>query len=166
MVTRKLTLFWLPIFLFLSFGVSHGQEYKQSRSLPGLTSTKVYFDVNMGIAKKLLLRLSLIDKTLSQLQSAGIQPEIVIAFRGKASKFVTRGRSNYVVEEEQSAKAEVHKWLKTFAQKGILMEQCLIAAELQGIAPEDFRPELEIVKNGYISMLAHQNRGFAQIPMD
>ncbi|MBU1138035.1 MAG: DsrE family protein [Proteobacteria bacterium] len=165
MVTRKLTYFWLPVFLLLTFGIAQSEEYQQSPSLSGLTTAKVYFDVNIGIPEKLVVRLILIDKTLSQLQAAGVKPEAIIAFRGKASKFVTKG-DFYVEKEEQAAKAEVHKWLKKFAGKGIAMEQCLIAAELNGISPNDFRPELKIIQNGYISMIAYQNRGFALIPMD
>ncbi len=165
MISQKFTFFWLPIFLFLSFGMSQAEEYKQSPSLSGMTTVKVYFDVNIGIPEKLLVRFVLIDKTLSQLQAAGVKPEVVIAFRGKASKFVTKGEW-YVEKEELGVKAEVHKWLEKFAQKDIPMEQCLIAAELNGIEPKDFRPELRITQNGYISMMAYQKRGFAQIPMD
>ena len=165
MFTRTPILVLLPCLLFLSFGVVHGKEYKQSQSLTGLTSVKIYFDVNVGVPQKLLLRLSLIDKTLSQLKAEGVTPDAVIAFRGKASKFITNG-TLYVDDEEQAIKAEVHTWLKTFADQGIHMEQCLIATNLHGIAPEDVRKELDVTQNGYISMIAYQTRGFALVPMD
>lgn len=165
MFTRTLIVLWLPVFLFFSFGIAQSKEYAQSQSLTGLTAVKIYFDVNVGIQKNLLLRLSLVEKTLLQLKEAGVKPEVVIAFRGKASKFVTNGKW-YVEKEEQEAKDKVHKWLETFAKQGIHMEQCLIAADLHGIAPEDVRTELVVTQNGYISMIAYQNRGFAIIPMD
>ena len=147
MFKRTLILFWLPVFLFFSFSMAQSKEYKQSQSLAGLTTVKIYFDVNVGIPEKLLLRLSLIDKTLSQLEVAGVKPDVVIAFRGKASKFVTNGNW-YVEKEEQAAKVKVHNWLESFAKQGIHMEQCLIAANLHGIAPEDVRVELEVTQNG------------------
>lgn len=165
MVIRTLTLLWFSIFLLFSFGTVQSKEYKQSQSLNGLTSVKVYFDVNVGVPEKLVLRLSLIDETLSQLRDSGVKPDAVIAFRGKASKFITNGNW-YVEKEEQAAKAEVHKWLETFASQGVRMEQCLIAANLHGISPEDVRAELEVTRNGYISMIAYQDRGFTMIPMD
>ena len=165
MFTRTPILVLLPCLLFLSFGAAHGKEYKQSQSLTGTTTAKIYFDVNVGIPAKLLLRLSLIDKTLSQLKAAGVKPDAVIAFHGKASKFITNGVL-YIEDEEQTAKAEVHTWLETFANQGVHMEQCLIAANLHGIAPEDVRRELEVTQNGYISMIAYQNEGFALVPMD
>lgn len=165
MFKHTLILFWLPIFLFSSLDMAQGRESKQSQSLTGLTTVKIYFDVNVGIPQKLLLRLSLIEKTLSQLGAAGVTPDVIIAFRGKASKFITNG-NEYVEDNEQAAKAKVHTWLESFAKQGIHMEQCLIAADLQGIAPEDVRPELEVTQNGYISMIAYQNRGFSLVPMD
>ena len=165
MAVRILTLLWLPVFFLFSFGIAQGKEYKQSRSLTGLTSVKIYFDVNVGVPKKLVLRLSLIDQTLSQLRASGVKPDAVIAFRGKASKFITNG-NGYVEKEEQAAKAEVHKWLETFARQGVRMEQCLIATNLHGISPEDVRTELEVTRNGYISMIAYQDRGFTMVPMD
>lgn len=165
MFTRTRMLLWLLVFLFSSFTAAQSGEYRQSQSLQGITTAKVYFDVNVGAPKKLVLRLSLIDKTISQLEAAGVKPDVVIAFRGKASKFVTNGKW-YVEKEEQAAKITVHKWLETFSLKGIHMEQCLIAANLHGIAPEDVRPELDVTMNGYISMIGYQNRGFAMVPMD
>ncbi|MBU0947060.1 MAG: hypothetical protein KJ804_03020 [Proteobacteria bacterium] len=166
MIRPKLfSFFWLPLFLIFSWTIAQGEEYKQSPALSGLTTARVYFDLNIGIPEKLLVRLTLIDKTLSQLQAAGVKTEAVIAFRGKASKFVTQG-DWYVEKDELAAKTAVHNWLQKFARQGIAMEQCLIAAELNGISAKDFRPELTITQNGYISMLAHQQKGFTQIPMD
>jgi len=165
MFTRTLLLICISAVLFFSFGIAQGKDYAQSQSLTGLETVKIYFDVNVGNPKKLVLRLSLIDKTLSQLKAAGVKPEVVIAFRGKASQFITSG-TGYVEEEEKLAKAEVHEWLETFAKEGVHMEQCLMAADLQGINPEDFRAEVEVTQNGYISMIAYQNRGFSLVPMD
>ncbi len=165
MFRRILISLLLPVFLFLTVCIAEGKEYKQSQSIEGLTTVKIYFDVNVGIPQKLILRLSLIDKTLSQLETAGIQTDVAIGFRGKASKFVTNGNW-YVEKEDQAAKALVHQWLETFAKQGIHMEQCLIAADLNGIAPEDVRTELEVTRNGYVSMIAYQNRGYSMVPMD
>ncbi len=164
-MTRTLTLLCVSVCLLFSFSIAQSEEYKQSQSLTGLTSVKIYFDVNVGAPQKLVFRLSLIDQTLSELRASGVEPDVVIAFRGKASKFITNG-SWYVEEEEQAAKAEVHQWLETFARQGVRMEQCLIAANLNGISPEDVRAELEVTRNGYISMIAYQDRGFTMVPMD
>ena len=126
---------------------------------------KTYFDVNMGKPEKLVTRLKLIDVTYDQLSAAGAHPEFVIGFRGKASRFVTRG-NDYVFEEDIAVKKEVYAWIKRFKERGIPMEQCLIAAGFQNVDPKDILPEIEVVQNGYVSMIGYQVKGYAQVPMD
>jgi len=140
-------------------------EYDNRRALHDISKTKTYFDVNMGIPEKLVTRLKLIDVTYDQLSAAGAHPEFVIGFRGKASRFVTKG-NDYVFEEDIAAKKEVYAWIKRFKERGILMEQCLIAAGFQNVDPKDILPEIEVVQNGYVSMIGYQVKGYAQVPMD
>ncbi|MBC8316450.1 MAG: sulfur reduction protein DsrE, partial [Desulfobulbaceae bacterium] len=64
------------------------------------------------------------------------------------------------------AKKKVHEWVRSYKARGIVVEQCLIAAGLQRIAPEDFIPEIDVVENGYISMIGYQAKGYSQVPMD
>ncbi len=149
---------------FLASPTFAGQQYG-SLALSGSSPLKVYFDVNLGVAKKLETRLMLISKTYEQLVEQGGHPEFIVGFRGKASAFITQGNS-HVDPGDLAMKKKIHQWLKTFKARGIRMEQCQIAADFTGIESQDFLPEVEVVSNGYISMLVYQNQGFAQIPMD
>ena len=62
----------------------------------------------------------LIDQTFSELQEAGITPVFVVAFRGKASRFITRG-TLYLPEEDQPYKQKMRDWLERFKEKGFTM---------------------------------------------
>ncbi|MEN8190180.1 MAG: hypothetical protein ABFS19_10065 [Thermodesulfobacteriota bacterium] len=160
--TAKITLAGLlfacwPTFLF-------GGE-TNPRALQDISTVKVYFDVNVGEANKLITRLKLINDTHSQLVSSGVQPELVVGFRGKATRFVTRG-DDYVFTEDTTAKQKVHGWVQQFKNSGISMEQCLIAAGFQEVDSKDFLPEINLVDNGYVSMIGYQTKGYAQVPMD
>ncbi|MBW1791254.1 MAG: DsrE family protein [Deltaproteobacteria bacterium] len=141
------------------------EEFANKRALTNISAVKAYYDVNIGIPAKLVTRLKLIDKTYEQLVSAGVTAEFVIGFRGKASYFVTKG-DDYVFEEDIPAKKKVLKWIHAFKARGIIMEQCRIAASLNGVDPKDILPEIEVVQNGYISMIGYQAKGYSQIPMD
>lgn len=153
---------FLPVLVCLT---ACGEEPPGGPALTHLRQAKVYFDVNVGHPAKLLTRLDIINQTREGLLEMGVTPEFVIGFRSKASNFVTKG-DDYVFEEELEDKREVHGWLERFARMGVTMEQCRIAAGFQGIDPEDFRPEIKLVSNGYISMIGYQLKGYAQIPMD
>ena len=165
-MNQKRTILTLMIFFFLCSTIAAFSDgYANKRALHNLSTAKTYFDVNMGIAKKLVTRLKLSDTTYEQLTAAGVRPEFVVGFRGKASRFVTNG-NEYVPEEDLAAKKEVHSLVKRLQERGIPMEQCLIAAGFQFVDPEDILPEIELVQNGYISMIGYQTKGFAQVPMD
>ena len=134
-------------------------------ALADLKTVKILCDVNLGDAKRLLRRLELIDETYTQLLDAGVRPVIVVAFRGGASHFVTTGKK-YVEAKDQATKKEIQGWVDQFRQNGLRLEQCGIAAKAWKVDPADFLPAIDVVQNGYISIVAYQNRGYALLPMD
>jgi intracellular sulfur oxidation DsrE/DsrF family protein len=135
------------------------------KSLTGLKQVKVVVDVNVGEPKTLLKRMELLDRTYQQLTAAGMKPSVVVAFRAKASLFITKG-DGYVAPEEKGAKLEMKSWIERFKQNGFQIEQCAIAAEMLNINVKDFLPQVEVVENGYVSLIGYQQQGYAFLPMD
>ena len=140
-------------------------QITDSEALKGLESIKVIVDVNVGEPKLLLRRIELIDDTYTQLIDAGIRPSFIVAFRGAATRYVTRG-DLYVAPEDLAIKQKIQGWVRQFQQNGFLLEQCGIAARGQKVAFDDILPQIKIVRNGYISLVAYQNKGYALLPMD
>lgn len=156
------------IVLLVSVAAREGlaaQGYDNHRALAGLREAKVYFDINVGEPAKLLTRLRLIETTHDQLVASGISPSIVVGIRGQASNYFTRN-DDYVPETDLPVKRKIAARAGQFKAKGFRIEQCSIAAGLQEIEVDDFLPELEIVANGYISMIGYQSNGYAFVPMD
>ena len=141
----------------LFFSSAHATDPSAYGALQGTSHAKAYFDVNIGIPEKLDTRLMLIEKTYSQLLAAGIKPDFVIGFRGKASDFVTKG-DDYVFEEDLPVKNKIAERIGRLKKMGMTIEQCRIAAGLRGIDPADFLEEITLIENGYISMIG----GFGQ----
>jgi len=139
--------------------------YDNSNALKDLTEAKVYFDVSLDKADALLMRMDLVERTLTQLREAGLAVTAVVGFRAGASRYITAGK-HYVLDEEIETKLKIGEWVKSFAASDIRVEQCSIAAAQQGIVPADFLPEITIVKNGFVSLIGYQAKGFAVIPMD
>ena len=88
-----------------------------------------------------------------------------MAFRGPATKYVTKG-TGYVAAENHAIKKEIQGWIAQFQKNGFALEQCAIAARGQKVSYEDILAPIAIVQNGYISIVAYQNRGYALLPMD
>lgn len=134
-------------------------------ALADLKSVKIICDVNVKEAKLLLRRLELIDETYTQLLDAGVTPTIVVAFRGGASHYVTRG-DKYVDAKNTGIKKEIQGWIDQYRQHGFRLEQCAIAAKAWKVDQADFLAPIHVVQNGYISIVAYQSRGYALLPMD
>ena len=142
-----------------------GTNFDNSRSLKGLKQAQVYFDVSLKDDKLLVLRMELVDRTVKQMEEAGLEVNGVVGFRGGASRFITQN-DHYVLEEEVSNKRKIQDWVKRFSSKGIAIEQCAIAAEILNIPTKDFLPEVTVVGNAYISLVGYQAKGYSVVPMD
>lgn len=142
-----------------------GTNFDNSRSLKGLKQAQVYFDVSLKDDKLLVLRMELVDRTVKQMEEAGLDVNGVVGFRGGASRFITQN-DHYVLEEEVSNKRKIQDWVKRLSSKGIAVEQCAIAAEILDIPTKDFLPEVTVVGNAYISLVGYQAKGYSVVPMD
>ena len=134
-------------------------------ALADLKSVSIICDVNVGNPDLLLRRLELIDETYSQLLDAKVAPTVVIAFRGDASRYVTRG-DGYVPAEAIGTKQAIGQLLSQFGRNGVRLEQCAIAAKARQIRPADLLPTVQLVQNGFVSIVAYQSRGYALLSMD
>ena len=153
------------VVVFWTGMVAIAEPLNDNMALKGLMKAKFVVDVTVGDPELLLLRMDLLDTTYSQLIDAGVTPNIVIAFRGKASRFITNN-AKYLPPEHQKYRLEMKTLVELFHELGFTIEQCGIAAAAQKINPKDFFPQVKVVQNSYISLIGYQNQGYAFLPMD
>lgn len=158
-------LFLLPLLIVSGRPVIADDNFNNDQALKGVSEANIYFDVSLGDPAMLVLRLDLIERTISQMKGVGIATHGVVGFRGPASRYITIDE-HYVLEEEIGKKANIQEWIKKLSADGLTIEQCSIAAKQQGIEHLDVLPEVTIVKNGYVSLVGYQLKGYAVIPMD
>ena len=84
----------------------NAQQLDNKGALNNLTTVKSIFDINQGNTNSLLLRLDFVQKTFDQLKAAGVEPKFVLAFRGGASFFITKG-TFHIVEADREAKKQM-----------------------------------------------------------
>jgi intracellular sulfur oxidation DsrE/DsrF family protein len=164
---NRILLTVLAVFSAVVFaGGGAGTEARaESNALAGVRVANVYFDVNIGEPDKLLKRLELIETTYGHLVAAGFSPQVVVGIRGKASNFFTRD-SGYVLDADLPVKKQLAARVEQFRAMGFAIEQCRVAAGMQEIDVVDFLPQLQVVDNGYVSMIGYQAQGYAFVPMD
>lgn len=164
MLRNTITLLTFFLGVFLLPQTSSAQQEDNFRALENLSELKVYFDIKADSAAKLEKRLIWINDTYEQVSQQNLKATFIIGIRSKASFFITKG-DEYIDEEEILTKGKIERWLKHFVKRGIHIEQCGLSAELFDIDPQDFFPEITVVKNSYISIAGYQNRGYAYVPM-
>ncbi len=164
---KKILLILSSILLFSTISHADPQKniYNNDKALKGVTESKAYFDVTIGEPKLLLIRLQLIEKTYDQLLAAGITPSFIVGIRGKASNFITKG-PDYVLDIDLPQKRQIATIVKKLRTLKIGIEQCYIAAGFQEIDVADFLPEVDLVANGYASMIGYHSQGYGLVPMD
>lgn len=142
----------------------HANSADDAEALKGLTTAKIAFDVHEGNPKLLLARLDVIDETRQSLIKQGVKPQFVIAFRGPATKLVQSDMDKIKPEDRPFAQKVAAKLKEMSRAPGMeRFEQCAIAVRTQGTKEADVLPEVRVVGNGFISLMAYQARGYAYI---
>jgi len=133
-------------------------------ALAGLQSVKVAFDIKEGDGKGLLNRLNIIDETRQSLIKQGVKPEFVLTFRGPATKLVQTDVEKIKPEDRAVAKQIAAKLAEMSKAPGVQsVEQCAVAIREQGTKAEFVLPEVRVVGNAWISLMAYQAKGYAYI---
>ncbi|MGE5088224.1 MAG: hypothetical protein ACM3QY_03780 [Candidatus Levyibacteriota bacterium] len=140
------------------------QAADDKAALTGLKEVKVAFDLKEGDAKGLLNRLDIIDETRQSLIKQGVDPHFVLAFRGPATKLVQTDTTKIKPADLPMAAKVANKIKEMSAAHGVDgFEQCAVAVREQGTSVEKVLPQIHVVGNGFISLMAYQAKGYAYI---
>ena len=135
-----------------------------SAVLTGIKEGKIAFDMKEGDAKILLGQLGIIEETRQSLIQQGVTPHIILTFRGPASRLVQTDQEKIKPEDRELA-AKISAKLKAMSKApGVEgFEQCSLASRQQETKTELVLPEIKVVGNGFISLMAYQIKGYTYI---
>jgi intracellular sulfur oxidation DsrE/DsrF family protein len=137
---------------------------KDQATLSGLKEVKVAFDLQNGDGKTLLKQLEVIDETRQSLIEQGVKPQFVLTFRGPATTLVQTDQSQIKPEDRDYAKKIAEKIHGLRTAEGVnSIEQCAVAVRLSSTKPENVVPDIKVVGNGWISLMAYQAKGYGYI---
>lgn len=152
------------VFGALALCSTGAQAADDSAALVGIKEGKIAFDIHEGNPKLLLARLDVIDETRQSLIQQGVKPHFILAFRGPATKLVQTDQEKIKPEDREIA-AKVATRIKEMSKApGVEgFEQCAVASRTQQTKTELVLPEIKVVGNGFISLMAYQAKGYAYI---
>lgn len=125
---------------------------------------KVAFDITDANPQVLITKLTVIDLTRKQLIESGVTPRMVLAFRGDAS-YYTQTNLNLVKEADRADALKIAAQLRALRKAdGVeALEQCNVPLASRKLKPADVMQEVQVVPNGWISLVAYQQKGYAYI---
>jgi intracellular sulfur oxidation DsrE/DsrF family protein len=154
-----------PLGMALALGASFAsQSADDTHALSGLKEVKVAFDIKDGDGKGLLKRLDVIDETRQSLIQQGVSPHFILAFRGPATRLVQTDVAAIRPEDRPMAGKIAEKIKQMSEARGVDgFEQCAVAVREQGTKVEKVLPQIHVVGNAFISLMAYQSKGYAYI---
>ena len=143
---------------------SQAAQPSNKEALAGVKEMRIAFDITDANPEVLLAKLNVIDVTRKQLIAEGVTPRMVLAFRGDAS-FFTQTDMEKIKPADREAARKIAARLKEFRAAGGVesIEQCALPLPGRKLRNEDVMPEVKLVGNGWISLVAYQQKGYAYI---
>ena len=133
-------------------------------ALKGVTNGKVIFDINMAEPKKMTLYLKVIDQTVDDLVKQGVEPDVILAFRGKSVQLISKDRERMELTDFEHLD-KIEQQLTNLQNKGVRMEACSVATKLFRVDNDTLLDGIKPVGNTFVSLTGYQAQGYANIPI-
>lgn len=158
----RLALLTACLYALPTLAVSADNRY----ALSGVSEGKVVFDVNIpGQVQKMALYLQVIAQTKTDLEHAKVKPDMILAFRGSAVKFLVKEPPADMPLDDLEAQEKFNALLAQLIQQGVRVEACSVATGLFGIDNTSLLPGVIAVGNTFASLIGYQAKGYATIPV-
>lgn len=152
------------ITIVMSQSLFAGDIPNDANALKGVEKGKVIFDINMIEAKKMTLYLMVIDQTVDDLKRQGVEPDVVLAFRGKAVRLISTDRENMELTDDEHLD-KIATQLSDLQKKGVRIEACSVATKLFKVDNKTLLKGIKPVGNTFVSLIGYQAQGYANIPI-
>lgn len=155
-VMRRILVSALFFLLCVCGSALAGKKADDGEALTGLKTAAVIFDVRVPDAEKLLFNLELFTETWDGLVAQGVQPKMVISFRGPGVKLLTAP----VIDKDAL------QLIRELKAKGVRFEACAVAMRVFKVDPAQLVPEVKLVANVLNSQIGYQNKGYATVSIN
>ncbi|MDP2433931.1 MAG: DsrE family protein [Pseudomonadota bacterium] len=162
--TLRATTFIATLFaLVFSLGAS-AVELDDRHALDGVKTGKALFDIASGNPNAMVTILDIVGETIDGLKRQGVEPQIVIAFRGPAVRFLS-GDSSRIPPEHAATAMELATRIEQLAARGVRIEACGITARMMKMDNATLVKGVQPVANTFNSLIGYQAKGYALIPV-
>lgn len=154
----------LSIAVLFSTQILAGTPPDDSDALKGVTTGKVIFDINMIEPKKMTLYLMVIRQTVDDLIRQGVEPDVILAFRGLSVKLISKDREQMELEDFEHLD-KISAQIADLIAQGVKVEACSVATRLFKVDNDTLLDGIKPVGNTFVSLTGYQAQGYANIPI-
>ena len=143
---------------------SWGADFKDASALAGLTEGKGVFLVDTDNPEKTALYLEIIKGTYQSMAQQQVKPEFIVVFIGPTVRFLSTEPAAELAGKGE-ALSSIAASITALSKLGIKLEICAIATDFFKVSNDKLLPELELIGNGFISLIGYQNKGYGLVPI-
>lgn len=161
-------LYKLLFLVLLSVGFQNSLFAKQindSAALNGIKEAKSVFLIDFTDVKKTAFYLRIIEGTHKGLVSQGVKPKMVLVFIGKTVKYLSKTQDEAFEMENEEDLISIQESIKNFAVLGVRMEVCAVATKVFNVKNESIPQEMDIIADGFISLIGWQTQDYKLVPI-
>lgn len=157
----------LVLILFSMLAVSPcaiARSLNDTAALSGLHKAKAIFLVNINQPAAVDHLMQVIALTRKQFMQQHVPPHFIVVFIGPDVAFLTEDRRGISYMDERSV-ADLQKEIGKLSKLGVVFQACGVAMHGMDVRPNSLIPEVHPVENGFISVIAYQEKGYELVPV-
>ena len=162
---RKALLFAGTLLFCLAFLANPGISQKYE-ALQGVDSIKAVFDFRNGDPGFLYSHLQLVYTTYTDqmVRSSDESPQFAVVFMSRSVVPLSRNRDRFSAEERETLD-QMDDLLVKMEEAGITLEVCEVALGSQNVDLDSIPSEVDSVRNGWVSSIGYQAKGYSLVPV-
>lgn len=160
-----LKLMFLTFVTFTFINTLKANEINDSTALNGIKETKSVFLIDFTNVEKTAFYLKIIEGTHKGLVSQGVKPNMVLVFIGPTVKYLSTKQDEAFEMEKEEHLSSIQNSIKNFSKLGVRMEVCAVATKVFNIDNNTIPKEMNIIADGFISLIGWQTQGHKLVPI-
>ena len=143
----------------------NAKEINDAAALNGVKQTKSVFLIDFTNVEKTAFYLRIIEGTHKGLVSQGVKPNMVLVFIGPTVKYLSTKQDEAFEMEKEEHLESIQNSIKNFSKAGVRMEVCAVATKVFNIDNNTIPKEMDIIADGFISLIGWQTQGHKLVPI-
>lgn len=156
------------LILSLTLATSHSYANSEINDRAALADLKVgqaVFLIDIADAKKLNFYLDVIQGTFKSMQDQGVRPDFVMVYIGPSVQYLSTSPNPKIEDQYGAILMEIESNVEKLAALSIKQEICAVATDAFGIDNKTVLSELNLVGDGFISLIGYQAQGYHLVPV-